>query len=104
MESWISDFLIPDNFRVIEVGNEQSVESYALSGEESKKVLNVVLKNKAFGDYSLPLHLEADKDDNNISLLMPKLECGSVEKEDGIIALCLRKNLKLSTSHASPYY
>ncbi|MGA1870596.1 MAG: hypothetical protein ACMUJM_18840 [bacterium] len=91
--------LLPDNFRVIEIGNEQSVESYSLSGGENKNILTVMLKNKAFGDYYLPLHLEADKEDKNISVEMPKLECLSVKKEDGIIALCLRKNLKLSTNN-----
>ncbi|MGA1823103.1 MAG: hypothetical protein ACMUIP_00475 [bacterium] len=92
-------FLVPDDFKVIEVGNDQSVESYSLSGEVGNNILNVVLKNKAFGDYYLPLRLEADKEDKNVSLSMPKVECRNVVKEDGIIALCLRKNMKLATNN-----
>ncbi|NIN00003.1 MAG: hypothetical protein GTO24_18600, partial [candidate division Zixibacteria bacterium] len=90
-------FLVPDGFRVSEVGTEKTVDSFSVSEEKGRNILKVVLKNKAYGDYVLPLHLEADKEDKNLSLSLPKLLCMGVEKEDGIIALSLRKNLKLST-------
>jgi hypothetical protein len=90
-------FLMPDGFRVTEVGTEKTVESYSVLPEGGRRILKVLLKNKAFGDYRLPVHLEADKEDKRRSLTLPKLACMGVEKEDGIIALSLRKNLKLST-------
>ena len=90
-------FLVPHGFRVTEVGTGKNVDSFSLSHENGRNILNVVLKNKAYGDYSLPIHLEADKEDKNLSLSLPKLVSMGVEKEDGIIALSLRKNLKLST-------
>ncbi len=90
-------FLLPDDFRVAEVGTENTVDSFSVSRENGRNILKVILKNKAYGNYSLPVHLEADKEDKNLSLGIPKLVCMGVEKEDGIIALSLRKNLKLST-------
>lgn len=90
-------FLIPDNFRVAEIANDNIVESFEISKEDNLNILTVVLKNKAYGDFVLPVHLEADKEDKAISLNMPKLQCLDAEKEEGILALSLRKNLKLST-------
>ncbi len=90
-------FVVPDGFRVAEVGTENAVESFSVLEKESRNILKVTLKNKAYGDHLLPIHLEADKEDRNLSLSLPKLVCRGVEKEDGVIALSLRKNLKLST-------
>jgi len=90
-------FLVPDHFRVAEVGTEDTVDSFSVSQENGRNILKVILKNRAYGDYTLPVHLEADKEDKNLSLPLPKLVCMGVEKEDGIIALSVRKNLKLST-------
>ncbi len=90
-------FLIPDHFRIAEVGTDATVDSFAVSREEGQDILTVVLKNKAYGDFLLPIHLEADKEDKDVDLAMPKLQCLDAEKEEGVIALSLRKNLKLST-------
>jgi len=90
-------FLVPDDFRVAEVGTGDSVDSFSISRENEQNTLKVVLKNRAYGSYSLPIHLEADKEDKNLSLSLPKLVCLDVDKEDGIIAISLRKNLKLAT-------
>ncbi|MCK5268993.1 MAG: hypothetical protein KAR07_12505, partial [Spirochaetes bacterium] len=90
-------FLIPDNFRVAEIANDNIVESFDISKEDNRNILTVILKNKAYGNFILPIHLEADKKDEAISLNMPKLLCLDAEKEDGIIALSLKNNLKLST-------
>ena len=64
----------------------------------TRDILKIVLKNRAYGAYTLPVHLEADKEDKNLSLDLPKLVCLGVEKDQGIIAISLRKNLKLSTA------
>ncbi|OGX50871.1 MAG: hypothetical protein A2267_01420 [Omnitrophica WOR_2 bacterium RIFOXYA12_FULL_38_10] len=90
-------FLIPDNFRVSEIANDNIVESFDITKEGDSTILTVVLKNKAYGDFILPIHLETDKEDKAVSNNIPKLLCLDAEKEDGIIALSLRKNLKLST-------
>ncbi|MCK5343383.1 MAG: hypothetical protein KAR20_08255, partial [Candidatus Heimdallarchaeota archaeon] len=90
-------FLIPENFRVIDVGNEQTVDSFSVEKEGDQNILSVVLKNKAYGTFVLPLHLEADKEDKDISLFLPQFKSLDARKEEGIIALSLRKNLKLST-------
>jgi hypothetical protein len=88
---------VPDGFRVAEVGTGNSVDSFSLSRENGRSALRVVLKNRAYGSYLLPIRLEADKEDKNLSLSLPKLVCLDVDKEDGIIAISLRKNLKLAT-------
>ncbi|MBN1522442.1 MAG: hypothetical protein JW928_07910 [Candidatus Aureabacteria bacterium] len=90
-------FLLPEGFRVVDVGSEENVDSYSLSQENGQNILTVVLKNRALGDFVLPIHLESDKEDRDISLALPKLQCLDIEKEDGIIAFSIRKNLKLST-------
>jgi len=92
-------FLIPKNFRIVEVGNDDIVDSYSVDDENGESILNVTLKNKAYGDFLFDISLEADKKDADISLMLPKLKCLDVEKEEGIIALSLRKNLKLSTEN-----
>jgi len=90
-------FLVPDNFRLVEVGNDETVDSFSVAQENGQNVLTVILKNKAYGDFRLPIHLEADKEDKDIVLPMPRVESLDAEKEEGVIALSLRKNLKLST-------
>ena len=90
-------FLVPENFRFVEVGTDETVDSYTLAQENGQNVLTVILKNKAYGDFQLPIHLEADKEDKDIILPMPKVQCLDAEKEEGVISLSLRKNLKLST-------
>ncbi|MCA9402753.1 MAG: hypothetical protein KC897_03145 [Candidatus Omnitrophica bacterium] len=90
-------FAMPDGFRVVEVGNEATVDSYDVADEEGQPVLTVVLKNKAMGEFALPVHLEADKEDKDIALDLPKLINLEAEKDEGVIALALRKNLKLTT-------
>ena len=92
-------FVVPDGFQVTQVGTEDTVESYAVSREGDLNILKVLLKNKALGEYLLPVHLEANKEDRRLSLSLPRFLCIGVEKEDGIIALSLRKNLKLSTEN-----
>lgn len=92
-------FQIPESFRVAEVGKSNMVDSYGLSTENGHKVLRVSLKNKAYGKYLLPIHLEANKKDENLSLDLPKMKCLGVEQEHGAIAVSLRKNLKLSTQN-----
>jgi hypothetical protein len=90
-------FLMPDGFRVAEVGTEGTVDSFSVARENGRDTLKVLVKHKVYGDYRLPVHLEADKEDKNLSFSLPKLVCLGVEKEDGIIAIALQKNLKLST-------
>jgi hypothetical protein len=90
-------FMLPDGFRVVETGSEETVDTFSVSEEKGDRVLEVLLRNKAFGKYVLPIRLEADRKDENISLSLPKMRCMGVEKEDGVIAISLRKNLKLST-------
>ncbi|MCD4779839.1 MAG: hypothetical protein K8S27_04735 [Candidatus Omnitrophica bacterium] len=90
-------FIIPDNFRIVEVGSDQTVDSFDVSKEKDQNILTVILKNKAYANFLLPIHLEADKEDKDVVLALPKVQCLDAEKEEGIITLSLRKNLKLST-------
>lgn len=100
-------FRMPDKFRVSQVGEVNAVDTYSVTREEDVNILRIVLKNKAFGKYELPVrvHLEADlaefaKDSSGHSISMKDFEftCLDVQKEDGFIAISLRNNLKLSTS------
>ncbi|MDM8556536.1 hypothetical protein QUF75_17560 [Desulfococcaceae bacterium HSG7] len=98
-------FQMPDKFRVIQVGESKSVDSYSVTREKDANILRVVLKNKAFGKFKLPVHLEADmadfaKESSGYAISLKDFEftCLDVQKEDGIIAIALRNNLKLSTS------
>lgn len=90
-------FLVPENFRLVEVGDDKTVDSFSVAQEGGQNVLTVILKNKAYGDFRLPVHLEADKEDKDIALSMPRVQSLDAEKEEGVISLSLRKNLKLST-------
>ncbi|MBZ0166301.1 MAG: hypothetical protein K8I00_05790 [Candidatus Omnitrophica bacterium] len=90
-------FQMPAGFRVVEVGNDTIVDSYDVADEDGQPVLTVTLKNKAFGDFVLPVHLEADKEDKDLQLKLPRFVNLDAEKEEGVIALSLRKNLKLTT-------
>ncbi|MCP4688801.1 MAG: hypothetical protein GY859_12170, partial [Desulfobacterales bacterium] len=90
-------FLTPEGFRVVDVGSGDAVDDFSLTREKGREVLRVLLKKKAKGEFTLPVRLEADKEDKNISMALPKLTCVGVEKEEGVIALSLKKNLKLTT-------
>lgn len=93
------NLLIPEGFRVVEAGTNESVETFSLNTENNKNILKIILKNKAFGSFVIPVRLEADKEDKNFSLECPKLFCLDAEKEEGVIAFALKKNLKLSTQN-----
>ncbi|MCP4690170.1 MAG: hypothetical protein GY859_19110, partial [Desulfobacterales bacterium] len=90
-------FFTPEGFRVVDVGAGDAVDDFSLTREKGREVLRVLLKKKARGEFILPIRLEADKEDKNISIALPKLTCIGVEKEEGVIALSLKKNLKLTT-------
>ena len=90
-------FLIPGDFRLVEVGDDETVDNFTVTEENGQNILTVTLKNKAYGNFLLPIHLEADKEDKGVTLPMPKVQSLDAEKEEGVIALSLRKNLKLST-------
>ncbi|MBF0224978.1 MAG: hypothetical protein HQK76_05935 [Desulfobacterales bacterium] len=94
--------LIPENFRVTQIGTKNNVESFSVSEPDKtgKKLLTINLKNKAYGNLHLPLYLESDNKSLEISFDKLKIECLDAERETGIIGISIRKNLKLLTQDA----
>jgi hypothetical protein len=91
---------IPDGFRVVRVGDPSTVESHSVEEKEDERILRVILKNRALGNRDLPVVLEADRGEENRSVALPRVACVGAEKQEGVIAIFLRDNLKLSTSGA----
>ncbi|MDM8515183.1 hypothetical protein QUF76_03200 [Desulfobacterales bacterium HSG16] len=91
------DLIIPETFSVSDVGNQKTVESYSISKTEGKRVMHVVLKARAFGKFALPVHMEKPRSSDDLSFQLPQISCMNIQREEGIIALSLRKNLKMST-------
>lgn len=88
----------PENFRLLEVGEESFVEDTLVSAPKNgSQILTIKLRKKAFGNIHIPVRFEATKKDEACEFPLPQIQGMNLDKQLGYVAIAIRKNLKLSS-------
>lgn len=93
--SW--EGVVPEGYKVLEAEGE-NVDNFSVASQKDKSILKVLFKNKVIGKTTLHILMEKERGEED-ALSVPLFSCVKAEREEGVLAVSIRKNLKLSTDN-----